>query len=806
MRKILLLTLLTILGGASFVKAKIKVTKAPIILSGGKFAECFKSGTYCIQMQGWQQFVAYEDAEGVSFDEDSYMQFDLTETVSNDLVRITFTFSDESTQEAWWCLGIGDSKDDPSTPYYHYFDNSKYWLKKGLGANFDTKKTLNITKVVVQNFNYNDGASVVTYKITGGTICGEDMTLKQDNAKVFGAISGVFTAKTAQTNIFKMESFEVGDYQKIVFKFGAPIPETGGWAYNYQSGVYPPSITVGATELEITLAGSTLPELTIFNWNADPDDINISECYFEKEEVILPMSISSDEDWATFAGRVNGGETDLDAVLTADVNAGSTMVGNEYKKYAGTFDGAGHTLTFNYVGSSSMVAPFKEVDGATIIDLKTTGSITSSQNLLGGIVGQVNGATTLTRCASDMSITTTVGTNGRIGGLVARNGEAGSSLTLNNCMYNGAINSASNQAAGFVGWSPNATTISNCLVAASSITGGESNFAPNYITIPDGKYALYISKFGSSTQGTAVTDAQRYSGYVAYTLSSDISDGALFFGQGKLNSSVVELPSMTSDASKKVYKASNAELYANSDGLLPDPALSGKLAWKMAMTWDPIYFVTLPAASASNFELFGSADSYILNVSSAGATTLVVPFNVEEAKIPSGVKVYNLSFDGTDITATKVNSITANKPVLINAPKGEYRLESGISYNNIIDFSSYGTPTNGALTGVYNTSLPFSYVPEGAYVLQNGPEGLCFYQVDAENTIKVSSFRAYLTADALGARALSIKYPDDETAINQVQASNFKVQNSEIYNLAGQRMSKLQNGVNLVNGKKIMVK
>jgi hypothetical protein len=168
-----------------------------------------------------------------------------------------------------------------------------------------------------------------------------------------------------------------------------------------------------------------------------------------------------------------------------------------------------------------------------------------------------------------------------------------------------------------------------------------------------------------------------------------------------------------------VYKASNEALYANAEGLLPDPALSGKLAWKMAMTWDPIYFISLPAASASSFNLYGSADSHILKVSAAEAATLVVPFDVAEAKIPEGVKVYNLTFDGTDIKATEVNEIKANKPVLINAPEGEYRLEvyndSGskvseeyfdIEYSNIF-FS------NGQII-VYSDSDMIIYSNEGA--------------------------------------------------------------------------------------------
>ncbi len=595
---------------------------------------------------------------------------------------------------------------------------------------------------------------------------------------------------------------DVEDYARIVVKFSEPV--SGGWnihAYGDRSNYFSLS---GLTEYTIDLHG-TIDDFTIFNWYGCRSSITVTECYFEKVDATKTMLISNSDDWDLFAATVNGGKTTLDGILTADVDAGSTMVGNESNKYAGTFDGAGHTLTFNYKGSSSMVAPFKEVDGATIIDLKTTGSITSSDNLLAGIVGQVNGATTLTRCASDMSITTTVGSNGRIGGLVARNGQTGSSLTLNNCMYNGAINSATKQAAGFVGWSPNPTTISNCLVAASSITGGESNFTPNSITIPDGKYALYISKFGSSTQGTAVTDAQRYSGYVAYTLSRDISEGTLFFGQGYLNSSRVEdTPSLTSVASKKVLRTYKGEtnFYSNPGGLLPDPALCGMLSWKFEMSGEAPYQTHLPAKQTTDKELYGSPDAYNLVIGSAGAATFVFPFSTDG--LPDGVKAYDLTFAESAIKAKEVNKITADKPVLINADPGTYTFASGLAWWQSVNYATHTETKNGALTGVYNTE-PFSYLPEGAYVLQNGADGLGFYRVAAENSIKITSFRAYLTIETSVKEFLSIKF-DDETVIQSLSPNPSPVSEGSIFNVAGQRMSKLQKGVNIVNGKKIMVK
>ena len=589
----------------------------------------------------------------------------------------------------------------------------------------------------------------------------------------------------------------------------AEINKTGDVTVNFseltkQWGSEHPSAEVLATVTKVRFGGGTGGSPS----EESPYEITIepTELYVESESEVL--SIATTADWTLFSKMVAAGVSPLDAQLTADVDAGSTMVGVDAddKRYSGTFDGAGHTLTFNYDGGGQFVAPFSCIEGATIKDLLTTGNIKTSYNMPGGIVGKNVGNSTLTRCGSNMTLTSTDSENGRIGGLVGRCAD-GNQMTFNNCLYNGAISTAtSGYACGFVGWDNQAgkITLNNCLVAATSITGGNQNFINDIPVIPDGKYALYISKFGYSTQGTQVTDAQRYNGYVAYTLSSDISEGTLFFGQGYLNSSRVEdQPSLTSDASKKVYKENNNNYFANANGALPDPALYKRLAWKHYGGPQYPYVLVLTAEkAASGFELVSSADCHVLKVTAAGATTLVLPYNV--ATLPENVKAYNLTVENNVVKATPVSSITADQPVLINAPEGEYKFFSGKDWNHDFSFDEHTSTTNGALTGVYNTSLPFAYVPVNAYVLQNGASGLGFYKVEAENTIKITSFRAYLTADII-ARSLEIVFDEDPTGINKVTAKKAE-ENGAYFNLAGQRVAQPKKGLYIVNGKKVVIK
>ena len=78
------------------------------------------------------------------------------------------------------------------------------------------------------------------------------------------------------------------------------------------------------------------------------------------------------------------------------------------------------------------------------------------------------------------------------------------------------------------------------------------------------------------------------------------------------------------------------------------------------------------------------------------------------------------------------------------------------------------------------------------------------YNVDSDVT--VGAYRAYFTVGAgSGVKALSFDF-GDATGINTIANGQQPIANGPIYNLAGQKMSKFQKGVNIVNGKKVLIK
>lgn len=560
---------------------------------------------------------------------------------------------------------------------------------------------------------------------------------------------------------------------------------------------------------------NTVTAIKISGSNKSPGStkIDLDGIYLEADH-----GIGTTSDWETLSTVVNAGLTKVNVEMTEDVDAGSTMVGTSSNPYQGTFDGAGHILTFTYSDANGeYIAPFQYAQNATFNNLLTDGSI-SAKNMLGGIIANACGACTLNNCGSTMTLAASNGTNdSRVGGLVARCADnstpAGTGITLNYCAYNGNISSSNNQTCGFIGWVRTVTaTLNYCLAAPTSdVTGGGQNVAStgNGGTV-NATNTYYTTKFGSSSQATAATAVQLASGSLAYALNTG-NTGTLFFGQENLNKSNVKQPVLTSDTSKKVYKLKpygvSTPTYVNSEGALPNPVRYGALGWNKNGAGDNLTSLWSLTGDSSD-ELYKVYSKYVLNVSAAGATTLVLPF---DAELPSGVTAYDISYtSGADnVTATPVDKITANEAVLINAAEGTYTFT--VSNSSEITWTG-ATVSNGALTGVYvqhgksGDYNPIAYVPADSYVLQDGKYGLGFYKVAAENTIKITSFRAYLTPQVAGTRSF-IGLDDGTTGIqNSVKVENKDLGDDVIYNLSGQVVTNPGKGIYIKNGKKFIIK
>ncbi len=180
--------------------------------------------------------------------------------------------------------------------------------------------------------------------------------------------------------------------------------------------------------------------------------------------------ISSYAELKAFANAVNGGATDANAILTADIIAKGTdwtPIGYSYRPYIGTFDGDGHTITglstestagrdyvglFGYVGAGGVVQNVGLVGGCIkgqdlvgavagcsdgqILNCYNTGEVTATDD--SGFVGGVVGATYRGTVQSCYNTGTVSGLNAYAGGVVGLNVEG----TVQNCYNTGDVSGA----------------------------------------------------------------------------------------------------------------------------------------------------------------------------------------------------------------------------------------------------------------------------------------------------------------------------------------------------------------------------
>ena len=381
-----------------------------------------------------------------------------------------------------------------------------------------------------------------------------------------------------------------GDWNTLCLPFDVVLegsPLKGGEARTLSEA----SFSDGTLTLNFSAPVTTLTAGTpyIIKWNATD---------------YADLVISSADDWNTFATSVNGGNdySGKFVVLNADITV-TDMVGTSSNKFKGTFDGNGHTLNFNKETSEQYCAPFRYVENATIVNLHTTGSITTSQKFSAGIVAHTKNTTAISNCWSSVSIISSVSGDGSHGGIVAYTEENASNTTLTNCLFDGSITGANTHSCGgLIGWNYDKATLTNCVFRPTSITLANSDNATfsrgSNVTVTNCYYSQNLP--GASEQGTAI---------------GEMSDEALLaeLGSGWQVKDDVLKPAMAKspDILNPVFKGVMIDADASTT---LTPTGDGKVSFKSI--YDP---KELPGNDASNLylgagnNLYWPSEVYILN-------------------------------------------------------------------------------------------------------------------------------------------------------------------------------------------------
>ncbi len=178
-----------------------------------------------------------------------------------------------------------------------------------------------------------------------------------------------------------------------------------------------------------------------------------------------------------------------------------------------------------------------------------------------------------------------------------------------------------------------------------------------------------------------------------------------------------------------------------------------------------------------------------VTVGEAGYATYVAKHN---ESFPVGVEAYKAAVNGQYVTLTAVTAVPKGTPVVLKG-EGTFTLIPTVA-DNLSDVTGNELKaSDGTVEG--NGSI---------YVLaQPAGEKVGFYAV--EKGTKVAEGKAYL--EVVGTTGVKAFYfeGDDATSLNEeLRMKNEESTVNEIYNLAGQRISKMQKGINIVGGKKVL--
>lgn len=158
------------------------------------------------------------------------------------------------------------------------------------------------------------------------------------------------------------------------------------------------------------------------------------------------------------------------------------------------------------------------------------------------------------------------------------------------------------------------------------------------------------------------------------------------------------------------------------------------------------------------------------------------------------IKAYTAKISGNTVNFTRIYQVPAGTGVLLWA--------SGGATEDIPVSASAGLVDNDFKVAQYDMGRSDLNDGGTAYVLGNGAYGIGFYQ-PGEGCV-LPKGKCYL--QIWGGDARIFNMPGMETTGISATQVNSGATKSGIYNLNGQRIGKLQKGLNIVGGKKVIVK
>ena len=494
-------------------------------------------------------------------------------------------------------------------------------------------------------------------------------------------------------------------------------------------------------------------------------------CETLDEDYIIPnnddfLEIGTPAQLKWFAVYVNQVEPASNAMLTADIDlAGVTMpsIGNSSVAYAGRFYGQGNAISNFEATSEGYGGFFGKTNGADIRDFSISGTLTVAAGTGSGVVGWAENST-ISNIQSALVIEVPNSGAHHTGGVV---GSARGTNFIDRCSFSGSMTIAAGSTDNFAGVVAYVTHSSTTLF---DVVTNCANYGD--ITFSDAGCAAG-GVLGYINSANAIVNNCLNTGSITFNGEGSPKFGGAILGRTK-NTDFTKITNnfWLEGSSNGASKKDDGSDPVATGSVTAEQLASGEVAYKLGEAWSQII-------GTDDVPVLGT-DAPVFYVGEAGYATLYD--TTTGYKFNGDVTASVAVLTDTWLELTEIENVPAGTPVIL---KGTYFNKtaadlSAINIANDLKGTDVATKADGTM-----------------YVLAKPAEKeVGFYK--ATGTIPAG--KAYFQSNA-GVKAFFFD-GDDATGIENLNNQN--TLNTPIYNLAGQRMSKMQKGINIVDGKKIL--
>ena len=482
------------------------------------------------------------------------------------------------------------------------------------------------------------------------------------------------------------------------------------------------------------------------------------------------VQIDSASDLVLFAKCVNGGKNYLKAALVSDIQLTATEmpapIGNLSNPFKGVFKGQGHAIkgfTFSNTEENN-VGLFGMTNAATIQDVMLKGANVNGNANAGGLVGNAQNYSLIQNCAV---IDSYVEGRDHVATIVAH---AQDSTVIKNNFSNSEVVSRQYQAGGMVG------TIFLAVVEKNLFTGkvtcNNSGMASGLVSRIDAVVTPAPIVRNNMVAATEVNGGETYT-----LIKADWTDRPVTFADNYIWDGTSY---STGDKMVNNKDDRNGMQISLSEATSPD--FYYELGWDMTNDWKYVARLVFPVLAYMDAVVPTEA----ITVTDAGYATYFTGAELDFGVV-DGVEAFVPQVVGNNwVHLEPITYVPANIGIVVKAAAGTYN----IPYSRII---AKDVPSD-------LKAAPAGFTANGnQYILAKDNGVVAFYK--AEGAITEGKGYVEIT-DGSGVKALFFE-DDDATAIQTIDNGQLTTVGA-IYNVAGQRLQKMQKGINIVNGKKVL--